>query len=64
MVDDSETTMTEVEKYLREPLIPFHQSNSFTWWKENKHRFIQLSQLTKRYLSAPPTSVASERLFW
>ena len=36
MVDDAETAMTEVEKYLREPLIPFHQSNLFTWWKENK----------------------------
>ena len=36
----------EVEQYLREPIIPFHRANSYLWWKENKHHFIQLSQLT------------------
>ena len=61
--DDAYATVSEVDQYLREPLIPFHQSNSFTWWKENRHRFIQSSQLAIRYLSAPSTLVASERLF-
>ena len=58
-----ETDNTDVEQYLREPLIPFHRANSFLWWKENQHRFVQLSQLARRYLAPPLTSVASERLF-
>ena len=64
-----EAENAEVEQYLRGPLIPFHRANSYLWWKENKHRFIQLSQLTnyqllaRRYLASPPTSVASEKLF-
>ena len=57
------SSVTEMERYLREPLIDFHRSNTFIWWKENKHQFVQLSQLARRYLSAPPTSVTSERLF-
>ena len=58
-----ETGNTDIEQYLREPLIPFHRANSFLWWKENKHCFIQLSRLARRYLAPSPTSVASERLF-
>ena len=58
-----ETDNTDIEQYLREPLIQFHRANSYLWWKENKHRFVQLSRLARRYLAPPPTSVASERLF-
>ena len=60
MANDDDVTVLETDQYLRELLIPFHWSNSFTWWKENKHCFIQLSQLVKQYLSAPTTSVISE----
>jgi len=58
-----ETGNTDVEQYLREPLIPFHRANSFLCWKENKHCFIQLPHLARHYLVPSPTSVASERLF-
>ena len=54
---------TEVEQYLKEPLIPFHQANSHLWWKDNIRRFPQLLILARRYLAPPPTSVASEHLF-
>lgn len=52
-----------VDTYLAEPLIPYHSGNSYKWWKENKNRFETLSCLAMIYLSAPPTSVPSERLF-
>ena len=58
-----ETDDMDIVQYLREPLIPFHRANSYLWWNENKHRFVQLSQLARRYLAPPPTSVASARLF-
>ena len=54
---------TEVEQYLKEPLIQFHRVNSYVWWKDNTHRFPQLSILARKYLAPPPTSVASECLF-
>ena len=53
----------ELDKYLSEPLLPFHTGNCYTWWEENKGRFPGLAKVAQRYLSAPPTSVPSERLF-
>ena len=52
-----------VEQYLSEPLLEFHSSNCFTWWNSNKSRFPVLAKMAQRYLTAPPTSVPSERVF-
>ena len=54
---------SSVEQYLAEPLIEFHRSNCYDWWRDNKARFPQLAKLAQQYLAAPPTSVPSERVF-
>ena len=48
---------TEVDQYIKEPLIQFHRANSYSWWKDNTHRFPQLSIQARKYLAPPPTSV-------
>ena len=52
-----------VDRYLSEPLIDYKSGDLLKWWNENKRRFTLLMNLTERFLSAPPTSVPSERLF-
>ena len=52
-----------VDRYLSEPLIDYKSGDPLKWWNENKRRFPLLMNLTKHFLSAPPTSVPSERLF-
>ena len=60
-IDDSGN---EVDRYTSEPLIEFHGGkHCLNWWATNKPRFPFLAKLAQRYLSAPPTSVPSERLF-
>ena len=51
----------EVASYLMEKAEPFQ--DPLIWWKANAYRFPILSKLARELLSAPPSSVESERLF-
>ena len=60
------TTTTAAENeltcFLAEPCAS-RDTDPVQWWKVNATRFPTISQTAKRYLTAPPTSVHSERLF-
>ena len=54
----------EIERYKSiEAISPIDNSNPFDWWRQNQSSFPILAKLARKYLSAPLTSVASERLF-
>lgn len=53
---------SEVTCYIRLEPIGI-KNNPLEWWFKNKNRFPVLSQLARKYLSIPSTSVPSERLF-
>ena len=59
----SEGGSQELDAYLAEPLITFGRESCYSWWANNRHRFSYLVKVARQYLCAPPTSVASERLF-
>jgi len=59
----SDTSENEINQYLCEPLLGFKISNPLKWWKYHHQRFPVLAKMAQRYLSVPPTSVPSERLF-
>jgi hypothetical protein len=52
----------EIATYLHEPTIAI-KADPLEWWSVNRHRFPRLSAAARKYLSAPPTSVESERTF-
>jgi len=54
----------EIERFIS--VTPVDRSQFPTacdWWRENHHLYPNVARVAKRYLSAPPTSIASERLF-
>ena len=54
----------EVNSYLNTmPLVRPRQENPLEWWRINHQSFPRLAVLAKKYLSCPPSSVESERLF-
>lgn len=53
---------SKLEKYLTLPLIK-RTNNPISWWKKHHSEFPNLLKLVLKYLSAPPSSVNSERLF-
>ncbi len=58
----------EVERYLRLPEIPFQTPSGndhdiLLWWKQHESEFPNLSKMARRFLVAPASSAASERLF-
>lgn len=60
-VSDNLNEEQEVEKYLNEPLLE-PRINVLDYWKAEL-RFPRLKNLVPKYLSIPPSSVPSERLF-
>ena len=56
-----------ISEYIHEPVIDNPKSklfkNPLEYWKNNKQRYVILAALARKYLSAPPSSVASESLF-
>ncbi|CAG8494983.1 4223_t:CDS:2 [Scutellospora calospora] len=52
----------ELTSYLKEPVASKNQ-NPLLWWEERKDRYPLLTQLARKYLAVPATSVPSERLF-
>ncbi|CAG8754411.1 10129_t:CDS:1, partial [Dentiscutata heterogama] len=53
---------TEVDCYLHEPVKKMG-CNPLAWWKNRSGIYPALSNLARKYLSVPATSVPSERLF-
>ena len=54
--------LVEADGYFAEEVL-LRAEDPLAWWKANEKRFNLLSQLAKKYLCIPGTSVPSERLF-
>lgn len=52
----------QIKEYLSKPPIP-RSENPMEYWRNNKSQFPSLASLAQKYLSAPCTSIDSERLF-
>lgn len=57
-----ETIATEVHGYVRGPLLDRSQ-DPLLWWRQNTLQYPRLAQAARRYLSAPPASVAGQQAF-
>ena len=54
---------SEVDRYLTVPIIDFKTGDPYLWWSQHGQEFPILLKLDWHFLSAPATSVPSERLF-
>lgn len=62
--DEEEQLFTQqLDQYLREPLIDRQTGQPLAWWKQNASRLHLLAPLARKFLSPPPSSVPSERVF-
>jgi len=57
-----DTAAGKVHAYLQQPNIQ-RQQCPLTWWKVTQPNYTRVAEVARCYLSAPSTSVASERLF-
>ena len=60
--DHSQTAADEVTQYLSQANVQLRHC-PLAWWKDHATQYPRTAKVAQRYLSAPPTSVASERLF-
>ena len=58
----SRSVEAAVDDYLRDPVIP-RECDPFLYWKEKLPIWPILVKMARKYLSIPPASVPSERLF-
>ncbi|KAJ2940863.1 hypothetical protein O0L34_g9489 [Tuta absoluta] len=61
--DPTAAAIIEVDKYLREPMLPRIQGNPLTWWHERRSIYPHLYQLAFERLHVVATSVPCERIF-
>ncbi|EXX56119.1 zinc finger BED domain-containing protein 1-like [Rhizophagus irregularis DAOM 181602=DAOM 197198] len=60
--DKSLAATDEVSNYLEMP-VALEEENPLNWWRIRAKIFPKLSQIARKYLGIPATSVSSERLF-
>ena len=58
----SDTLLLQVEEYLQSPTLP-EDGDLLSYWKDNCHRYPELSKIACRYLQIPASSGPVERLF-
>ena len=56
------STQSVIDNYRKEPALS-KISDPLAYWKSNQDKLPHLTRLARKYLCAPPPSVASERLF-
>ena len=61
-VNTGTTAYTELQHYLKTPVIP-RSNDPLQWWKSNAHYFRTLIPTAQRYLGTVATSVPAERIF-
>ena len=61
--EDHPVSTSEMDRYLSVPIINFKTGDPYLWWSQHGQEFPILSKLARHFLSAPATSVPSERLF-
>uniref|UniRef100_A0A8C1F800 BED-type domain-containing protein n=2 Tax=Cyprinus carpio TaxID=7962 RepID=A0A8C1F800_CYPCA len=59
----SESLNEELDRYLQEPVLDRKTGDPLQWWRQNAGRFQTLAPLARRFLTPPPSSVPSERVF-